>query len=60
MKIIKICVQYITNQDCFLATVKTHKFPSVSEINLDQLKLHLISDQTGFAFTKRQRLWLDI
>ena len=31
----------------FFATAKTHKFKSLEEINVDQLKLRPIIDQTG-------------
>ena len=31
----------------FFVTAKTHKFKSLEEINVDQLKVRPISDQTG-------------
>ena len=38
----------ISNQPArFFATAKTHKFKSLEEINVDQLKLRPIIDQTG-------------
>ena len=38
----------VSNQPARLfATAKTHKFKSLEEINVDQLKLHPIIDQTG-------------
>ena len=38
----------VSNQPAPLfATAKTHKFKSLEEINVDQLKLHPIIDQTG-------------
>ena len=38
----------VSNQPArFFVTAKTHKFKSLEEINVDQLKLRSISDQTG-------------
>ena len=38
----------VSNQPaCFFATAKTHEFNSIEEINVDDLKLHPITDQTG-------------
>ena len=38
----------VSNQPArFFVTAKTHKFKSLEEINVDQLKLHPIIDQTG-------------
>ena len=38
----------VSNQPArFFVTAKTHKFKSLEEINVDQLKLRPISDQTG-------------
>ena len=51
----RICSQNQINQVDFFATVKTHKFDSVNDITLDQLKLHPIIDQTGtHIFTMHQ------
>ena len=38
----------VSNQPArFFVTAKTHKFKSLEEINVDQLKLRPISNQTG-------------
>ena len=41
-------IRPVSNQPArFFVTAKTHKFKSLEEINVDQLKLRPISDQTG-------------
>ena len=48
----------VSNQPArFFVTAKTHKFKSLEEINVDQLKLRPISDQTGtYIYTMHQKL----
>ena len=41
-------IRPVSNQPArFFVTAKTHKFKSLEEINVDQIKLCPISDQTG-------------
>ena len=48
----------VSNQQArFFVTIKTHKFKSLKEINLDQLKLRPIIDQTcTYIYTTHQKL----
>ena len=49
----------VSNQPAlFFVTAKTHKFKSLEEINVDQLKLRPISDQTGTYICNHGLLYL--
>ena len=51
-------MRIVSNQPAqFFATAKTHKFKSLEEINVDQLKLRPIIDQTGtYIYITHQKL----
>ena len=42
-----VCVQFLINLHVFFATAKTHKFDTIEGINVKDLKLRPIIDQTG-------------
>ena len=50
-------IRPVLNQPArFFVTAKTHKFKSLEEINVDQLKLRSIIDQTGTYIYKASKV----
>ena len=55
MNITKRCAQDLNSRSIF-AIAKTHKFESISDITLEQLKLRPIIDQTGTCIYKASKV----